>query len=338
MRSHTALSLALTFPLLAGCAAGGISPSVTEQPVSVIPTWMRTVAMRVLPPQPFVFAVKPKTGIYAAEFWGSDVLGYRGGNNRNKSASCKVTATYVNGFGVDHSGNLVVPNGFPTEVSIYKGPTMCGKPMATFSDPYGQASDAATENATTGTIVVGNIEVGSGNKAGNVAICSVSKGCTRVLKNSHIKYYGGGVALAKNGDCWFTSENNQSLSGARLTYFKRCAGSGQTATGWKNKYYGGLIIDHAGNLISVDFNTPAVWVYKGCNPACQVVGGPFQLQGISFYGGLNAKGTELALGDAQYGQVDVYGYSPTALTYRYSFNRGLTQTDNVEAAGFAPGM
>jgi hypothetical protein len=214
---------------------------------------------------------------------------------------------------------------------------MCGKAMGTFSDPYGQASDAASENAATGAIVVGNIEVGTQDKVGNIAVCSLAKGCTRELKSPHIKYEGGGVALF-NGNCWMASEDDQSLSSATLTYFKECKGSGQAASGWQNKYYGGLIVDEKHYLISIDFETPAIWVYRGCNPKCTKVGGPFALQGVSFYGGLNAKGTELALGDAQYGQVDVYRYSPSAITYLYSFNSGLTPSGNVEAAGFTPGL
>ena len=106
------------------------------------------------------------------------------------------------------------------------------------------------------------------------------------------------------------------------------------AQGWKNAYYGGLAHDHGGNLVSVDWETPALWVYKGCNPDCHVVGGPFPLQGDSFYGSLNEKGTELAIGDIAYGQVDVYSYKPTHVSYLYSFNKGLIQSDDVEAAAF----
>jgi hypothetical protein len=155
------------------------------------------------------------------------------------------------------------------------------------------------------------------------------------VTSPHITYYGGGVALAANGDCWMTSEDSASLSSATLTYFAGCKGSGEVAKGWKNAYYGGLFFDKSGNLVSIDFDTPALWVYKGCDPDCTLVGGPFPLEGDSFYGNLNAKGTQLVLGDSQYGQVDVYRYTPTSVTYQYSFNHGLNASDNVEAAGFS---
>lgn len=134
------------------------------------------------------------------------------------------------------------------------------------------------------------------------------------------------------------SENDPSFSAATLTYFRRCKGTGEAASGWKNASYGGLIIDKKGDLISIDWDAPALWVYKGCDPQCQVVGGPFTLKGDSFYGNLNATGKELALGDVQFGQVDVYRYERTQLIYEYSFNKGLDASDDVEAAGFAPAL
>lgn len=334
------LLLAFLLSLLGGCgAAGNVSPpAASSQPVSVVPNWMQRFAMRALPTQPMIFEPKRKSGIYAAEFYGTDLFGYRNPDRRNDGPVCKVPAESVNGLGVDRAGNLIVPNGYPAHISVYRGPALCGKLLGMVSDPYGQASDAASTNAATGTIVVANIEASHTKVVGNIALCTLAKGCTRDLKSSNITYYGGGVALAKNGDCWMASEDNPSLSAAALTYFQHCKGSGKAARGWKNAYYGGLIIDKKGNLLSIDFNTPALWIYKGCDPDCRVVAGPFALQGDSFYGNLNAKGNELALGDIQYGQVDVYRYAHKALKYKYSFSEGLNQSYDVESAGFTPAL
>ena len=331
------LSVAFLFALVAGCGAGNVSPSgLSSQPISVVPDWMHRFAMTAAPPQPMVFDARPKAGIYATEFYGTHVFGYRNPDTHDKRSICKVPAESVNGVGVDGAGNLIVPNGYPAQISVYRGPGLCGKLIGTVADPYGEASDAASSDAATKTIVVANIETSRADEVGNIAVCTLSKGCTRKLKSRNIRYHGGGVALAKNGDCWMASENDPSLSAAALTYFKRCKGHGKAARGWKNAYYGGLIIDKKGRILSIDFNTPALWIYKGCDPVCQVVGGPFPLQGASFYGNLNAKGDELALGDIQYGQVDVYRYAHKALRYKYSFNNGLNQSYDVEAAGFAP--
>jgi hypothetical protein len=337
-----ALHLALVFAFLAGCGTGNLPTGNASQaaaltPISVIPAWMHPAGLQRIPSRPFVYrdAAKRKVGIYAAQFWGTAVNGYDNHNENNAAPICQIYGQYVNGFHIDAAGDLVIPSGSPQEVSVYRRQGLCGKRIGTFSDSYGQASDAAATDAETGTIVVGNIEASQNEQVGNIAICTLKKGCTKMLKGPTIKYWGGGVAAA-GGDCWMASEDDAQLSKATLTYFKGCTGSGKAAKNWKNAYYGGLIVDKAGNLISVDFETPALWVYNGCNPICRRVAGPFKLEGESFYGNLSVDGGQLTLGDYQYGQVDVYKYLPKKLTYEYSFNNGLTPSDDVEAAGFTP--
>lgn len=339
MRSMTALSRALLFLFLSGCSAGNVSPMLHDAPASVVPAWLYAFASRTVPARAVRYAGKmPRGGIYAAEFYGVDLYGYRMPNKDDAGPICTLSATSVNGFAVDAAGELVVPNGNTSVVSVYARHTLCGKLLGSFSDPYGQADDAATANASTGTIVVGNIRVNENQKVGNVAVCTLANGCTKELTSKTITYYGGGVALARNGDCWMTSEDNASLSSATLTYFKGCSGSGEAAKGWKNASYGGLIVDKAGHLISIDFDSGTLWVYGGCDPSCSVVAGPVTLEGDSFYGSLNGKGNELALGDWQLGQVDIYGYTPTKLTYLYSFSAGLTPSNSVNGAAFSPSL
>lgn len=338
MRPFTqALHAALVVTILAGCGGRFVSPTApVDQPAVAIPASMRPVGAQLIPSEPMRYETKPKYGIYASEVYGSDVLGYRNPNSGNRGPACELYSEYVNGFSVDGVGNLLLPTAYPDEVSVYKGPGLCGKLIGSLTDTFGQASDAVSTNAASGAIVVGNIEESGNKKVGNIAICSLGKGCMRQLKSPSITGFGGGVALAKNGDCWMSSEDDASFSSASLTYFPGCKGSGKRAHGWKNAYYGGLIVDKDGHLISIDFMTPAIWVYRGCNPVCKVVRGPVQLEGTSFYGNLNAKGDELALGDNQYGQVDVYKYGVTKLQYDYSFNTGLSATLDVESAGFSP--
>jgi hypothetical protein len=51
---------------------------------------------------------------------------------------------------------------------------------------------------------------------------------------------------------------------------------------------------------------------------------------------VNHDSTLLATADAQLGQVDVYHYKPTKVTYWYSFSNGLNPDYIVEGAAFAP--
>jgi hypothetical protein len=138
------------------------------------------------------------------------------------------------------------------------------------------------------------------------------------------------VAMSNAGDCWASS-----AADTALTYFKGCAEPAQNATGYLNPSAGGLDIDNHGNLVAISDASPdehgvslqsssEVYVYSGCNPKCTLVGGPFALEGGSLYGHLNKENTRFVAADHEYGQVDIYKYTPTAIRYLYSFNNGLS--------------
>jgi hypothetical protein len=252
---------------------------------------------------------------------------------------------YVNGIAVDPKGSLIVPLGGPESIAVYRGPNMCGPEGGSFSDPYGQPSDAASMNAITGTIAVANI-VGQGSSAGNIAICSLKAGCTKELTNPNVVGYAGGVAMAGNGDCWLTSDRFGSyyIYPPAMTYWKGCTGSGEAVTGYQNKGYGSISIDSHGYLVSLDlgsyYQNSQLWVYKGCNPNCALVGGPFPLHGREVYGGLNQKAdaygvTEYSGASYPYTLTDIYKYSPKHVTYKYSF-RNFLGGDSPEGFAFSP--
>ena len=147
-------------------------------------------------------------------------------------------------------------------------------------------------------------------------------------------YEVSGVAQAKNGDCWASGTNYSGV--ATLTYFQRCRGSGHQATGYQNKYYGGLDIDKHGNIVAVSVFDDSLYVYKGCNPACKLVGGPFSLVGESSEARVNKNSNQLAVANFYDGEIDVYDYSPGKITFSYAFNNGLSASDVVEGVAFNP--
>lgn len=283
---------------------------------------------------------KGKGGIYVSEFYGSDIYGYTNPDSNNGAPICTVSGvSYPNSIAVDGKGNLIDPDGGTRSIIVFKGPAMCGASAGSTSDTYGQPADAASANAATGTIAVGNIfdnsSVNSGH--GSISLCTLKGGCTTNLTASSM-YEVAGVAQAKNGDCWASATD--SAGTATLTYFKGCSGSGTQATGFKNSSYGGLDIDSKGNIVSIDSfanGTGAVYVYKGCNPACTVVGGPFALSGESVFGHLDKKSKNFAAGDFANGKVDVYSYSATkGLKLEYSITNGLSSSLDVEGVAFNP--
>jgi hypothetical protein len=304
----------------------GFSKIASLIPVELAPGGPRAILDRVSPDK----KKKAKGGAYGSQFYASKINGYEGNLKSNPAPSCTETASYPNGIAVDGKGALIDPDGGTRSVIVYKA-GMCAGTSGSFSDDYGQPADASSPNANSGTIAVGNIFDTSG--AGSISICTLSGGCTSNLTNSNM-YEVAGVAMDNKGNCYASATN--SLGTATMTYFAGCAGSGTAATGWKNTYYGGLDIDKKGNIVAIDAFTPQLWIYKGCNPTCTVVAGPFPLHGDSVFGHLNKKSTEFIAGDYANGELDVYKYSTKGLKYEYSFNNGLDVSDDVEGAAFDP--
>jgi hypothetical protein len=329
--------------LLAAAAAGltaGCAGSLSQGSTQALPANVFQVAPPPGVPIDVHARPAPKSataGIYVAEYSSSYVYGYPIRNSKNHPATCSIYDPNgsVNNLGVDASGDLIIPNGNPYEILVYKGTKLCGPFVSEVTEPYGQPAGAASNDALNGTIAVDNIfDVASYNGgAGSITLCTLSGGCTVNLTNPGL-YAVGGVAMDKHGNCW-ASGDNKSYSSA-LIYFAGCTGPGVAATGIAQTYgFAGLDIDKDGNLVTI--SVPAsLYVYSGCKPKCKLIGGPFALEGDSTFGHLNKNSTSYAVGDYQYGQVDIYSYSPTAVTYKYSFNNGLSTSATVGGAAYSP--
>lgn len=322
------LSAGVTAALLAGC---GGSQTPSGAPATVPQFFAASSAHAsvhgILAPD------SARNGIYASEdsSSGPNVFGYHTNDRGNEPAICSNSVTDAYGLAVDQKGNLIVPGQF-YYVTVFAGPGMCGPEAGSFA-PGTWAVDAASANAINGTIALAVYIYGSG--FGGILLCTLKGGCTTLLQSKNM-YSVLGVALAKNGDCWGSSQESGTSGGAAiLTYFKGCAEPGETATGYENQYDGGLDIDRHGNLVAISWATPSIYVYSGCDPACKRVGGPFSLQGGAVYGHLNKDSTAFVTGDYQYGQVDIYKYAPKAITYKYSFNNGLFTSSRVDVVGAA---
>jgi hypothetical protein len=352
----TALITTVAVALLAGCSgnmsqsspslpSGGIMQQQTRG--SHIPHWAYPAnTARGTAGAPAIFrrtidSLHKRTssdkGIYASMFYGSDVYGYPSNNSSNGPPTCSVATgeVYINGIAVDGKGNLITPYGESSTgeriVVVWTGPGMCGSELGSFEDPYGQGADATSADAATGTIAVGNI-YNTSDTPGSIAICTIS-GCTADLTSSSMDEVAG-VAMDNSGNCWASAVD--SSGAATLTYFAGCTGSGQQATGFMNSDYGGLDIDKSGNIVSLDYSGERMWVYSGCNPTCTLVGGPFTLHGDSVFGHLNKQSMAFVAGDFSNGEEDVYSYSPSAVTYMYSFDNGLDASLYVEGAAYNP--
>ncbi|MFZ0030512.1 MAG: hypothetical protein WAK84_01395 [Candidatus Cybelea sp.] len=276
--------------------------------------------------------VRVNEGLYVTEFDGISVEGYPINNRGNKPPLCTVRSVRPSDVAVDGKGNLLVPNLVAATVLVLKGPGICGAQTGSVADPYGSPSDvAAGSDATTGKFIIGNNVGPGGDNPGSVSVCTLKGGCT--INLVAVVQYVGGVALAKNGDCWDSGQDV--LYHADLVYHRGCAKSSKRAEHFLNRYYGGLDIDNQGHMVSISSGDAKLYVYSGCNPTCSLVGGPFALRGSPFFGHLNASSTRLAVGNGATNEVDVYSYSPTNVRFLYSFNKGLPRGD-VSGATYNP--
>jgi len=361
---NTTRSLAaIAIAMLAGCSGGSqIAPATTGQLQSLHqkaaqhPSYMQAWSplASLIPPalrpenqMPLIRGVVTRggpqivknKGTYVGEFFGSSILGYAPtpANRANQPPVCTDGgASSVNGMTTDTAGNLIVPNGgthsvFVNEISNFNQAT-CSETVASFADPYGQPSDAAVNGgALFHTIYVGNIFDNSGNP-GSVSVCTIG-GCTANLTNANILELAG-VAEDASGNVYASAFDGSSH--ARLVEFAHGAGGGTLLGGYVNSSYGGLFFDGAGNLGAIDAFKPALYVYSGCPSACHAHG-PFPLFGGAIFGHLDATGKYFLAADYPNGQIDVYLYRGTqGIAYVYSFNNGLTVSDDVEAVANDP--
>lgn len=274
-------------------------------------------------------------GIYVSEFLGTSIFGYQHKNTPNNPPLCTVgPVSNPNGIAVDRKGNLIDPDGGSRTVIVFSGPKMCGSEVGSFSDPFGQPTDASSADAVNGEIAVANIFGPSAYDApGSISMCTLAGGCTTNLRNSAM-YEVVGVAMDKHGNCWADASNAGGT--ATLTYFAGCSGSGKQATGFLNEYYGGLDFDRNGNLVTVSSFDSKIYIYSGCSPTCTIVGGPFPMLNEAVYGHLNKTSATFCTGDFELGQMDVYHYSPSAVTHWYSFNNGLNVNDVPVGCAYDP--
>ncbi len=316
--------------VIAGCAQSAPAPlpiqPVYEHAKAQRPAWYRAAPFDI------------KNVVYVAAYYNhTPIEGYDYWKTRqNLPPVCQISGSYVVNVAADASGDLIDPDGGSRTVKVFRGPGACGPKLGAFPDKDGQPSDAASRNAKTGTIYVGNIQA-TKEHYGTVSICSLASGCTAVLSNPAIGGQLFGVAEDKGGSVYASGRANASGTGAALVYWKNGTGPGVRIAAYHNSSPGGLEIDGNGNILAFDTSAGALWIYSGCPSKCSAHG-PFALKGQSVYGRVNAPDSTLEVADFEYGQVDVYKYAGLGgITYLYSYSSGLDSGADVEGIAIVPG-
>lgn len=245
------------------------------------------------------------------------LYGYRIKNGRLQFHPCSIKGvSYFLNVAVDALGDAMVPDPSTNAVTVFQGPNMCGANLGSIRDPYGQPYLAVSNDAITGIVAVSHVS------GGVISICRLSTlDCAATLTNPNIVGVTG-IAMANNGDCWASGFNNSSGSSV-LIYFKRCSGRGEVASGFEIADFGGLAIDGHGNIVAINFGNSGssnVYTYKGCDPHCTLIAGPLWLMSNEDQGSFNRDSTIFAAaGTNTRSEINFYGYSPTKITYLYSY-------------------
>ena len=273
----SAICTTVAVGLLAGCS-GNLGSSSSSLPnagsaqssrvhtgahgeLSLVPSWAHPAGMQRLHMGVPVSPDKKSKEVYASEFYGTNVYGWKNPNTSNDAPNCTIAnQSYVNGIGSDTKGELIVPTGSPSGINVYKK-AGCGALDWSQTDSTGQAADASSITASS-KVYVGEI-ANYTSGVGDVVICTKTGGCGTPVTNSSIANYGAGVTADKAGDCWMSSFN--SSGSAILVYWKGCSGSGAVTTGYSASSYGGLFTDKKGQIGAIDLHRHAPRV-QGLQP------------------------------------------------------------------------
>ena len=271
----------------------------------------------------------------------SHLYGFPKNNSGNEAPFCSVPAEGVNDFGVDNSGNLIVPEGMDG-IIVWTGPECAGRfmpPQKRSPTRLAKLPTLPPSTRLTATLPLPIFSVKSG--PGSVSICTVASGtCSTNLTNPNMSLVAG-VAINTAGDCWANALNAYEV--AVLIYFAGCTGSGQLATGFTNASYGGIDIDRYGNLVTTSLYGPSAR-YRALSTCTRAAipharyAAPRPLPAESIYGHVGKVTQRYVTTDLLYADVEIYQYrATTGLSLNYSFTGGLPcATDHCEAAAYDP--
>jgi hypothetical protein len=309
MRLLRTASLAFLIPFfaLAGCSSPGAPLGASGVPSSVSAAPARDAGHGT---------------IYASSFGGNTVDYYLKSSGPSYPVAGSLSGSLDNpwGMAVDANDDVYVANSEDENVLVYaKGST---SPTSTLEDPNKFPCDVAL--GSDGTVYVAN---GSGTmfSAGNVVI--YEKGAsepTQTLNNSHF-YHVAGLALDKAGNL-FVSYNvfGPSKTGGVVEF--KAPGFTHTANMHvKLGYAGGVGFDSAGHLLVVDQKVPSLNVYTvGKRKPIATL----SLPGTSWFFAFNKNSTRLYVADSQLGEIDIFDYTPTALTQVGKITSGLSPSND----------
>jgi hypothetical protein len=340
------LPVALAALLLAGCQAstGGSLPTSAEalslrgpgRPLSIIDPARAAVMRSANMPLPSWMKPAPamvKGYAWVSQFNFTDVNEYAANNKKNAPPRCQIhNQSYVNGIGVDASGNVWIPQG-----GVFTGITTefkpnCGKALLSINDTDGQPAAIAFDSKR--NVYIENIMNASGIQ-GNIDV--YKPGATKptmVLQDTNAVLRWFDIAIDKSDNVFMVYSDVYNKG-----HVVEFPGGKNTpkALPMSIGFPGGITFDSLGRLLVVDQDAANVSVYKA--PFTGRAIATFALKADSVPCRFRQDRKMLYCADFTNASVDVYTYDaskPAATSYAYSFNNGIQPRSSNDGIALAP--
>jgi hypothetical protein len=311
------LAPAVVFVILVGCGGAVEQPARDVQTVagpSAIPRYLQARIADGRRPVWMRFA----SGRDAAPAWYTYVsqsnyhwVNLYAGDDKNDAAPLCGDAVWIGqGVTVDPSGTLYATAWFtvPKE-GVITYPPHCGAAGTIYYDDR-DPEDPAVDGTT---LYIGNLASTVGVYANS------STRPTGELTDPSVSF-GIGTAIDSHHNFFWSFVNNTNGGGQVLEFPQgHMPGIALPGANIGTDYPGGIGFDRADNLLFVDQDADAVYVYAP--PYTAAATSTIRLKGTAVYCALNPAQTRLECMDYEYGAVDVYAYP--AGRYLFSFNNTI---------------
>jgi hypothetical protein len=304
----------------------GIPPALRARwRIGVHPTWMRNAGDSTF----------DDGFTYVSQEFGATINQYRTYNPHNLPPRCTIPNGDYHPLGMttDASGTLYFTAGFvggPFGLLTY-GPN-CGAPGARYTEDQGNPQDPVVDGSI---LYLTNLANTFGPPKIYIFSLAPAVGNHRPLRMlSHPSVATAvGVAVDSHHNLFWAAAS-QNFNGGFVIEFMNGQMPGRLlpATKTGTDYPGGVMVDHADNLLLIDQNTSSVLVF-----APPYTNRPFKtisLKGQALYCALGVSQGRLYCMDVEYGSVDVYTYPGG--DYDYSYNNGMEAQSAIGIAIQAP--
>jgi hypothetical protein len=262
-------------------------------------------------------AAKATGRIYSSSYGANTVDYYLKGTGPHNRIAGALKGDFSNpgGLAIDNAGNIYVPNGNGQNIFVYaKGSK---SPTLTLQDPKYFPTDITVAPGD-GTVYVAN-SGGFIGASGNVLVYPPGASNPVQTLNDGYFLHVEGVALDKSGSLFVTCNAGNGGNSGNVVEFPKNSSIGKNLHIHLG-FAGGVELDGQGNLLVMDESVPSLNVYA---PGKHKPSHQFALPGASRYFAFGKDSSVLYVADYALGEIDVFRYSPHALTQTNTITDGI---------------